>query len=152
MIGIHGWHEKDGDIIEDILVENIDILLHDEILEQYQGAMAVNAGDANIVRNITFSDIRIEEIRSGQILNVRVYKNDDYNPKPGKNISNVVFRDISYSGPPKSSDISGYSEGCGVEGVVIRNLVINGKSVMTPEEGDIRIGSFVSGVIFREKG
>ncbi len=148
MIGIHGWHEKDGDIIEDILVENIDILLHDEILEQYQGAMAVNAGDANIVRNITFSDIRIEEIRSGQILNVRVYKNDDYNPKPGKKISNVVFRDINYSGPSKSSEISGYNEACRVEGVVIQNLVINGKPVVKPEEGDIRIGRYVSQVTF----
>ncbi|MEI6168944.1 MAG: glycosyl hydrolase family 28 protein [bacterium] len=148
MIGIHGWHEKEGDLIEDVLIENIDILLHDEILEQYQGALAVNAGDANVVRDITFSGIRIEEVRAGQIFNIRVYKNDDYNPKPGQKIQNVIIRDVTYSGPDKASEISGYDLERRVERVSIQNLVINGAVVLNPEDANIRIGPFVTGVTF----
>ena len=108
----------------------------------------VNAGDANIVRNITFSGIRIEEVRAGQIFNIRVYKNDDYNPKPGQRIQNIVIRDVTYAGPDKTSEISGYDQERQVESVSIQNLVINGAVVLKPEDGDIRIGRFVTGVTF----
>lgn len=148
MVGTHGWHEQDGDTIEDIRIENCDILLHDEFIEQYRGALAVNAGDENVIRDVVFSDIRIEEIRDGQLLNVRVFKNDDYNPKPGKRIEGVVFEGIRYSGPVKPSEISGYAADRQVEGVVIRDLVINGRKVTTASEGGIEVKAFARGIEF----
>lgn len=148
LIGVHGLHEKDGDIIENILIDNIDILLHDEIIGQYHGALAINAGDGNIVRNVAFSNIRIEEIRAGQILNIRVFKNESYNPKPGRRIENVLVRDVSYSGPEKISEISGYDDERMVEKLTIQNLVVNGRTVLKPEDAGIRIGKFVKDINF----
>lgn len=148
MIGTHGWHENNGDTVEDIVVENIDILLHDEFIEQYRGALAVNAGDENVIRHILFSDIRIEEIRDGQIFNIRVFKNDDYNPKPGRMIGDVTLRDITYTGPEKPSEISGYAPDRRVQGVHIQGLAVNGRKITSASEGRIHVGEHVEGVTF----
>ncbi len=150
MIGVHGLHEKDGDIVENIFIDNIDILLHDEIIEQYQGALAINSGDANIVRHVTFSNIRIEEIREGQILNIRVFKNESYNPKPGRCIEDIMIKNVSYSGSDRASEICGYDEERRVERVTIENLTVNGTLVTKAEDAGIRIGNFVNGVVFKK--
>ncbi|WHX47775.1 hypothetical protein QNH46_16705 [Paenibacillus woosongensis] len=55
MIGTHGDYEKEGDTIEDIVFENLDILEHHEPQENDWGAMAINAGDKNTVRNVRYS-------------------------------------------------------------------------------------------------
>ncbi|MGO4270710.1 glycosyl hydrolase family 28 protein [Paenibacillus sp. TAF58] len=65
MMGTHGDHHKDGDTIEHIRFENIDILEHHEPQENYWGAMAINAGDLNTIRHVTFEDIRVEEFELG---------------------------------------------------------------------------------------
>ena len=68
MIGIHG-NVENPDIIENIVYRNIDILDHKEKQIDYQGCMAINAGDDNLVRNVLFEDIRVEDFRQGQLVN-----------------------------------------------------------------------------------
>jgi hypothetical protein len=148
-IGTHGDHHKDGDTIEDIRFENIDILEHHEPQENYWGALAINAGDLNTVRNVTYEDIRVEDFELGQLIDIRVVWNKTYNPVPGRRIENIVFRNISYNGRNANpSRIYGYDQGRGVENVRFENLRINGELILQPEQGNFDINSFAKGVSF----
>lgn len=66
-IGIHGNVEK-PEILENLNYVNIDILDHKEKQLNYQGCLAINAGDENLIRNVRFENIRIENFRQGQLI------------------------------------------------------------------------------------
>ncbi len=126
LIGTHGNAEQ-PDTIQNVLYHNIDILDHHEMQIDYQGCMAINAGDSNFIKNITFSDIRVEDFRKGQLVNLRVFYNEKYCTSPGKGIQDVVFRNITYNGAHAGmSVISGYDETRDIRNVVFENLRING--------------------------
>ncbi|QUL53414.1 hypothetical protein KDC22_23905 [Paenibacillus tritici] len=151
MIGTHGDHERDGDIIEDIEFRNIDILEHHEPQENYQGAMAINAGDHNTIRNVTYDNIRVEGFEQGRLVDLRVVWNKDYNPAPGRLIENVVFRNINYTGDnAQPSRIHGYDVERRVEGVTFVGLVINGKPVLDASVGNFDVNTFTKRVSFLE--
>ena len=57
-IGLHGDPGK-FEIMEDLTYKNIDILDHSEMQVDYQGCMAINAGDNNLVRNVRFENLRV---------------------------------------------------------------------------------------------
>ena len=93
----------------------------------YQGCMAINAGDNNLVRNVLFENIRIENFRQGQLLNLRIFYNKKYCQAPGRGIENVWFKDIDYQGTrAELSIISGYNEERKVKNIHFKNLMING--------------------------
>lgn len=148
-IGTHGNHEKDGDVIEDIHFYEIDILEHHELQEGYLGCMAINPGDKNIVRNITFEKIRIEPFEHGKLLDIQVKFNPDYNPAPGRRIENIYFNDITYNGFGEvTSVIQGYDKERMVSNITFNNIVINGKQVRNPAEAKIEVGDFTENIIF----
>lgn len=129
MIGIHG-NVEDPDVIEDIVYRNIDILDHKEKQIDYQGCMAINAGDDNLIRNILFEDIRIEDFRQGQLVNIRIFFNRKYCLAPGRGIENITFRNVTYNGSGEEmSVIAGYSEDRKIKNVRFENLVINGEVI-----------------------
>ncbi|MDQ0889665.1 hypothetical protein QFZ81_004753 [Paenibacillus sp. V4I9] len=151
MIGTHGDHHQDGDTIENVLFENIDILEHHEPQVNYWGAMAINAGDKNTVRNVTYDNIRVEEFELGQLFDLRVVWNKDYNPVAGNRIENITFRNVSYNGKNANSNrIYGYDKERAVEGVQFINLRINGQLIMSPEQGNIELNEHAKGVSFCE--
>lgn len=128
-IGLHGNPSR-PDTIQQILYDDIDILDEHEDQIDYQGCLAINAGDDNLVRNITFRDIRIEDIRHGQLVSLRVSFNKKYCAAPGRGIANVLFQNVSYRGcPPEISLIAGYDEERPVRNVRFENLVINGQLI-----------------------
>ena len=94
-IGIHGNVDK-PEILENLNYVNIDILDHKEKQLNYQGCLAINAGDENLIRNVRFEDIRIENFRQGQLVNLRIFFNEKYCKAPGRGIENVVFKNVSY--------------------------------------------------------
>ncbi|WP_310601510.1 glycosyl hydrolase family 28 protein [Anaerosporobacter sp.] len=146
-MGTHGLSEEEGDIIEDIHFEDIDILEHHEYQAGYLGCMAINVGDKNIARNIVFDNIRIEPFEHGKIFDFQVKFNPDYNPCPGKGIENITLKNIYYTGQrDEVSVIEGYSEEFNVKNIYIENLVRNGVKVKTLEEGNIRVGKYVENV------
>ena len=51
--------------MENLTYRNIDILDHREMQVDYQGCLAINAGDNNLVRNVRFENIRIENFHDG---------------------------------------------------------------------------------------
>ncbi|WP_029192512.1 glycosyl hydrolase family 28 protein [Paenibacillus harenae] len=150
-IGIHGDHQKDGDIVENIRFDNIDVLEHHEPQENYWGVMAVCAGDNNTVRNVTFNDIRVEDFELGQLVDVRVVWNEKYNPVPGRRIENIVFSNIDYNGANQNpSRIYGYDRERVVDGVTFVNVKVNGTPVTDAANGNILYNEFVSNVRFEE--
>ncbi len=160
-IGLHGDVER-PEILENLTYENIDILDHRERQIDYQGCMAIGAGDNNLVRNVRFENIRVEDFRQGQLVNLRVCFNKKYCRAPGRGIENVLFKDISYNGTrAEMSHIVGYNAERKVSNVRFQNLRINGQLITddmlakpawykTGDMARIYIGEHVEGVTFTE--
>lgn len=150
-IGTHGDHESDGDVIEHITYENIDILEHHEFQPGYLGAMAINAGDKNLVRDVVYRNIRIEPFEHGKVLDLQVKWNKDYNPAPGRGIEKICLEDIDIctGDGEEPSVIAGYSGEFMVRDVVIRRMYRDGKEVWSLEEGNIQVGSFTERIILK---
>ncbi|MBW4080001.1 glycosyl hydrolase family 28 protein [Paenibacillus sp. S150] len=144
-IGTHGGYEGEGDVIENVIINEIDILEHHEPQPDYWGCLAINAGDNNSVQNVTFENIRIEPFELGELFNVRVLQNPKYNPAPGKQIRKILFKNISYTGScANRSHIEGYDETRKVEGVIFDNVLINGRHFDFMQ--DVLIGPHVTEV------
>ena len=128
-IGLHG-NPVVGDTIENLVYENIDILCHAEPQVDYQGCMAINCGDNNLIRNITFNNIRVENILQGSLLQVKVGFNKKYCMAPGRGVEDIIFRNIRYNGECTGlSIINGYDESRTVRNVSFQGLKINGRQL-----------------------
>jgi polygalacturonase len=150
-IGTHGNTNIAGDTIENIVFKNIDILEQDEDDPEYEGCLALSVGDFNLVRNVRFENIRVDDFEEGQLLNLRVIFNRKYNTGPGRGIENIYFKDITYYGINNSpSIINGLDKDHMVKGVTFENLRINGKIITTAAEGNIKTGEFTKGVVFKK--
>lgn len=148
IIGTHGDHRHNGDVIENIIYENIDILEHHEFQSGYLGTMTINAGDKNTVRNVVYRNIRIEPFEHGKVLDFQVKWNQDYNPAPGRRIENVLLEDIyiQTGDGEEPSVISGYSKEFYIQDVTIRRMFRDGKQIFSLEDGNIKVGCFVRNV------
>ena len=126
LIGTHG-NTDNPDVLENLNYINIDILDHKEAQVDYQGCMSLNAGDSNLIRDVRFENIRIENFRQGQLVNLRVFYNSKYCTSPGRGIENVLFKNITYNGDnAEFSIIAGYDSQRKIKNVVFENLRING--------------------------
>ncbi len=133
MIGLHGSAteisvDAPADTISNVIYRNIDVLDVNEPQIDYQGVFAIVAGDNNVVRDITFDNIRVEDFRRGKLFDIRIPFNKKYCAAPGQCIENITFNDISYNGNHSElSLIVGYDETRKIKGVHFNNLTINGK-------------------------
>ena len=148
-VGGHGDAKSEtGEVIENVTFRNIDILQQDEDDPPYQGCMAVDAGDKNIVRNVTFDDIRVENIQEGRLFYVKVRFNSKYDTAPGGGIDGVTFRNIVYNGIGENpSVIEGYDKDHMVKNVTFDNVVINGKRLDSMK--DLRTNQFIENIKFK---
>ncbi len=158
-IGIHGNVEK-PEILENLNYVNIDILDHKEKQLNFQGCLAINAGDENLIRNVRFENIRIENFRQGQLVNLRIFFNEKYCKAPGRGIENVLFKNISYTGNrAEISVIEGYDAQRKVRNIRFENLCINGQIISddmpgkpkwyhTGDMARIYVGPHVEGISF----
>ncbi len=128
-IGIHGNAER-GDTIEHLTYQNIDILGQCEAQVDYQGCLAINCGDNNWVADVTFDNIRIEQIEQGSLVQLKVGWNQKYCAAPGRGIDGVTLRNIRYRGTtPSLSIINGYDDMRQVRNVRFEGLKINGRAI-----------------------
>ncbi len=141
-----GGHGVEGDVIEDVVFENITVLNHHEPQKYYMGVMAINAGDGVAVRNVKYKNITVECIEKGRLFDIRTVKNDCYNKIPGKRIENISFENISSCRAGEPSVINGFSRECTVEGVTFSNIRIDGKRAATLGEADITVGDFAHSI------
>ena len=160
LAGTHG-NTPNPDTLEELRFINIDILDHKEPQLDYQGCLSLNAGDSNLIRNVRFEDIRVEDFRQGQLVNLRVFFNRKYCTSPGRGIENVYFKNITYTGThAEPSVIAGYDDARKVTNVVFENLVINGSVISdrmpkpawyrTSDMAGIFVSEHVDRVEFRE--
>ncbi len=134
-IGIHG-NVDNPEILENLNYVNIDILDHKEKQIDYQGCLAINAGDNNLIRDVRFENIRIEDFRQGQLVNLRIFYNAKYCKAPGRGIENILFKDISYTGEhAELSMIVGYDQERKVKNIRFENLKINGEVISDDMQG-----------------
>ena len=127
-IGGHGNpDDKVGEILENITVRNVDILEHDEDDLLYQGCMAVDCGDKNLVRKVLFEDIRVENIQEGRLFHINVRFNSKYDKQPGRGIEDIIFRNIIYNGVGENpSLLKGFDKERSVKNIIFDNVIING--------------------------
>ena len=159
MIGLHGNSER-GDTIEHLRYENIDILGQAEPQVDYQGCLAINCGDNNLVRDVLFDNIRINQIEQGSLLQVKVVWNDKYCTAPGRGIEDITFRNIRYYGEPTYiSVMNGYNEERTIRNITFEGLKINGRAIYDDMPGKPRwyktadyvpifVGSHVENILF----
>jgi hypothetical protein len=149
-IGIHG-NNINPETIERVTFDNIDVVNVDEDDPEYEGVMAITAGDSNLISDIVFSNIRIDRIEEAKLFNFHVGYNPKWNTSPGGRIEKVTLRNISYTGEgmPSPSVIFGYDKKRGVLGVTVDNLVIAGRKATDPATADLQIGDFVEDVRFK---
>jgi polygalacturonase len=149
-IGLHG-DSKSPNVIEDVRIENIDILGLDEDDPEYQGALAISAGDTNTVRNILFDDVRVDHIQEGKLFNVRTVYNAKYNTSPGLLVDGVRFRNIRFTGAgwASPSTVSGLAADRPVRNISFENVTIAGRKLTGAEPGLIEIGPNTQNVTFK---
>lgn len=159
-IGLHGNVEQPDSAVN-LTYRNIDVLDAKEMQLDYQGVMSIDVGDNNLVKDVLFENIRVENFRQGRLLSMRLCWNKKYCGAPGRGIENVTFKDIYYNGD--NSEISliiGYDESRVIKGVTFDNLVINGvrisddmpgkpKWYKTSDMARIYIGEHVEDVTFK---
>lgn len=161
MIGLHGDPEA-NEVMEDLVYEDIDILDHSEMELDYQGCIAINVVDNNLVRGVRFENIRIEDFRRGQLFNLRIFYNKKYCAAPGRGIEDILFKNISYNDQGEElSMLIGYNEERKVKNIRFEGLRINGQLITddmpgkpkwykTGDMARIFIGEHVEGVTFVE--
>ncbi|MGN6178724.1 MAG: glycosyl hydrolase family 28 protein [Mucilaginibacter sp.] len=147
LIGTHG-DTSHPDTLQNIGFHNLVILDQHENQLDYQGCMAINAGDSNLIRNISFENVEVGNIRKGQLFNLRVMFNRKYNTSPGRGIVHIRFKNVSYTGSRANmSVISGYDDLRTVKDVVFENLKINGTLIydkMTTKPGFYKTGDMAN--------
>ncbi|MGW0331056.1 putative Ig domain-containing protein [Streptomyces sp. NPDC003011] len=128
-VGTHGNTDK-PETIENLVLSNIDILDHREPQMDYQGCIALNPGDSNLVRNVRVQDIRVEDFRWGQLINMRVMFNKSYNTSVGRGIDGVYIRNLTYDGTRANPSVMvGHDADHAIKNVTFQNLVVNGKAI-----------------------
>jgi len=143
--------------VSDVSFENIDVVNFDEDDPQWDGVMAIYSGNATLMKNITFSDIRVHRIEEGRLFNIvagqtkLTITSAQANTKPGRGIEGVTLRNISFDGKgmPGPSLISGLAPGTEIKDIKIENLRIGGKRVTSKQAADIDVGLYVTGFSIR---
>ncbi|MFD5264677.1 glycosyl hydrolase family 28 protein [Streptomyces sp. NPDC058335] len=128
-VGTHGNTDA-PEMIENLVIRNVDILDHREPQMGYQGCIALNTGDSNLIKNVRIEDVRIEDFRWGQVIHMRVMYNTKYNTSVGRGIEDVYVKNLTYTGGHANpSMFLGYDADHAVKNVTFENLVINGKVI-----------------------
>ncbi len=110
--------------------------------------MAISDGDFNLIRNIRFEDVYVDDFQEGQLFNLWVVYNTKYNTGPGRGIENVYFKNIYYNGANLSASIiNGLDSNHTVRNIIFENVVINGKKIKDKKSAAIKTGPLLRAVI-----
>lgn len=164
-IGLHGAASEGDDrsridTIEDLTFRNIRILNQRERQLDYQGCMAIVAGDNNVIKDVLFENITVDHIETGCLFTLRIFKNEKYCQAPGTCIENVTFRNITAPAEGNISLIEGYSFERMVRNILFDNLVVDGKHIhdkmpgkpgwyKTADMGRILISNYTDNIQFK---
>lgn len=115
----------------------------------YWGVFAITNGDDMTIKDITFENCRVEDFSHSNLVAIRIESNI-WTKSSGGPVMNIVFRNISYNGKnTNASYIKGYNDTRNVNGIIFDNLQINGKKILSPEQGNFQIGPNSANVVFK---
>ncbi|KAH8179241.1 glycoside hydrolase [Sarocladium implicatum] len=124
-----------NDTMSDVIFDNIDILDQHEPQVFYQGCLAMTGANGNLVENVLFNNIRVEEIRLGMLLNFKVSYNPKYDQTAGGILRNITVRNLEYNGTGENiSVMDGYDSQQRIEFVSFEGLKIRGKLIWSGME------------------
>lgn len=125
-VGTHGNTDA-PEVLENLTFSNLDICDHREPQTGYQGCIALNPGDSNLIRNVRIDGVRVEDFRQGQLIHMRVMYNTKYNTSVGRGIEDVYIKDLIYGGTHGSPCLLlGYDAEHAIKNVTFENLVVGG--------------------------
>lgn len=121
-----GPESRDDLEMKDIHFDRIRILEGREENYPWLGTCAVMISDDGHFHDITFNDITLDNIRGGCIFEVDFCTYS----RLGRTAGNILLKNFRYFGemPPKSS-IRGLDADHKIEGITLKNIVINGKKL-----------------------
>ena len=149
-MGLFGSKDK-PEVTEDVEFRNIDVLEINETQPRFQSVMAINANNSTVVRNVLFSNIRVDHIIEGKLFNFAVIDDDRFSPSPGGGIADVTLRNVTYSGKGVTgpSTILGHDDARGMCGVTLQNVRVGGKRLTGPDPSLLQVGPYATDIRFR---
>jgi len=141
--------EGNGLSTERVTISNCDFVECKFPVPEYWGVFGITNGDNMTIRDITIENCRVENFSYSNLVSFRIETNV-WVKAPGGPIKNIVFRNITYNGKNiNPSYIKGYDDTRCVDSVTFDNLQINGKRILSAEQGNFKIGPYVDHVIFK---
>jgi hypothetical protein len=152
VVGFTG-HADSNNITKNILYENIDVIMHREGSPGFQGVIKIWCTNNQIVRDITFNDIRIMPFQNplqAKLVEINLAPNTPFKMVGGLAVRNITIRNLSYTGSGEvRSWIYGESNERYVDSVLFINYTRNGTLVTDTLKGNMRrIGPFARNVRF----
>lgn len=134
-----GPEAMDGSVFRNITFDSIAILECKQKSPAYYGCIAIGAADNATIKDVKFSNIKIERLTKGNIIDIRIATWGGTNFAVGRSVQNVIFKNIKYIGlvTPEQSRIMGNSATRKVSGVTINNFTLNGQLVTNTTNGNI---------------
>ncbi len=150
LIGPEGASSEPSEhMTENVQFRDIDILRSAESSTGFWGALAIMASDRQTIRNVLFENIRVAPLDAGNLIDIR-FVNNVYTKDYGDKIENIRFKNVRLEGPNNERNrILGHTAERIVNGVQFDGLWINGKKVLTLEEGGFETNAFVEEIDFR---
>ncbi len=135
-----------ADYARNIKFENIDII---HSVTGYP-TMGIHHGDRGKLRNIEFSDIRIEDAPGGQIFDIRITNSVWNEDTSVGDIDGLTIRNIFLNGEqeilPARSRLQGYTKDNMIRNVLLENICYHGKYATNLEECHVNVMDFVENV------
>lgn len=139
-IGSHGDDRSvTGEVLKNVKIHDTDILYHNG-----DGALTISCGDKNHISDITFDNIRIDNIKRGRVFDFKVVFGAKYNRAPGNSVSNVTLSNINLFGNTEllPSRIMDYDEARKVNNIKLSNVCVIGQKMrMSDVERSMQVTS-----------
>jgi hypothetical protein len=146
-MGTHGfpWAPGGGHTIENLTFSNLDLWLHNNA-----APIQFISADGNLIQNVNFNDIRIDDHSPNKILNMAV-KSWDYGH--GRGINDIYFKNVTYTGTNANvNSIEGYSSTRKAQNITFENLVVNGDVKLSAAAANFTTNSYASNLNFIASG
>ena len=138
--------EVRAEYARNLVFHNIDVI---HTLTGYP-VMGIHHGDRAKIRNVEFSDIRIEDAPGAQLFDIRITNSVWNKDETMGDIDGLLIRDIFLNGEqsilPARSRLQGYSSENSIRNVTLENLCFHGKYATTLEECHVNVMDFVENV------
>ncbi len=134
-IGSHGDDRNPtGEVLERVRIYDSDV-----IYQNGEGMLSIACGDKNIVRDVRFDNIRIDDVPRARLFDIRITFSPKYNRAPGNLIDDITYSNIKVWGktPLLPSRIEHYDATHRVGNIKLHNVMVNGRE-MKIHEAEVR--------------